>query len=133
MVMKKAVYFPNTSELRSQFMYFIQVLIILLPSFFISTRTQAQNVYSTNAEYKADVKIYVVDASYKADLLVYKQDREYKAEGNKGLWFFTDAAHKADKLVYFVDASYKADIKIYFTDRAYKAGWQKPALIHTMY
>ncbi len=133
MVMKKVAYFPNSCETRSQFIHFLQVLIILLPFFFISMRAQAQNVYSTDAEYKADVKIYVVDASYKADLLVFKQDREYKAEGNKGLWFFTDAAYKADKLVYFVDASYKADIKIYFTDRAYKAGWQKPALIHSMY
>ena len=43
-----------------------------------ASQNYAQKVYSTDADYKADVKVYVVDADYKADLLVYKVDADYK-------------------------------------------------------
>jgi hypothetical protein len=53
--------------------------------------SQAQKIFSVDAEYKANVKVYVVDAEYKADLLVYKENAEYKAGSNDGKWFFVDA------------------------------------------
>lgn len=95
--------------------------------------SQAQSIYSVDAEYKADITVYVVDAEYKADLSVFRVDAEYKADGNKGLWFFTDAEYKADRTIYFVDAEYKADLLIYFVDGAYKAEWEDKSKMHLMY
>jgi len=75
----------------------------------ILSNARSQKIYSTDADYKADIKVYVVDADYKADLLVYKVDADYQANGNEGKWYFTDADYNADKKIYFVDADYKAD------------------------
>ena len=95
--------------------------------------TNAQLVYSVDAEYKADVKVYVVDAEYKADLLVFKENAEYKAGNNDGKWYFVNAEYKAKKKIYFVDAEYKAELKIYFVDAAYKAGWKNSSKKAEMY
>ena len=64
----------------------------------------AQKVYSTNAEYNADVKVYVVDREYQADIVVFRTDKEYNA-----------------------------DLKVYFTDKEYRAGWKNRSKRHLMY
>ena len=59
------------------------VVLFMITVGFIQN-SQAQIIYSTDAEYKADISVYVADAEYKADLVVYKTDAEYKAKGNEG-------------------------------------------------
>ncbi len=93
----------------------------------------AQIVFSTDKEYKADIKVFAVDQAYKADLLVFKVNAEYKAKGNEGKWYFADADYKATKKVYFVDADYKADLRINFVDSDYKSKWIDKSKQHLMY
>lgn len=127
------MYKANNIYIRPQKINLKNILFITAIIIFTALSTQAQNVYSVDAEYKANVKVFVVDAEYKADLLVYKVDAEYKAAGNGGKWFFTDAEYKAKKNVFFVDAEYKSDLKIYFVDAEYKASWKNSAKKQLMY
>jgi hypothetical protein len=99
----------------------------------LSQDINAQKIFSTDADYKADFKVYVVDADYKADLLVYKVDSDYQADGNEGKWYFTDADYKADKKIFFVNADYKADLLIHFANSDYKAGWKKREKMYLLY
>lgn len=114
--------------------YFMKKLIIICVALTgIISNTSAQKIFSTDADYKADVKVYVTDADYKADLLVYKVDADYKAVGNEGKWYFTDADYQAKKKIFFVNADYQADLIIFFVDADYKAKWNKSEKKHLMY
>lgn len=95
----------------------------------------AQKVYSTDSQYRADVKVFVVDHEYQADLVVYRTDKEYRAKKNenKGVWYFTTKEYQADKKIYFTDREYQADLKVYFTDSEYRAGWKKNDKKYLMY
>ena len=68
-----------------------KLIVSIITTFSVLSYSNAQKIYSVDAEYKADVKVFVVDAEYKADLLVFKVDAEYKAGDNNGKWYFTDA------------------------------------------
>ncbi len=102
----------------------IPILIFIL----INQSLQAQKVFQTDAEYKADITVVEVDQEYKADLLVYKVDRDYKASGNEGHWFFTDREYQADFTIFFVEREYQAGIKVFIVDSDYKAGWREESL-----
>ena len=52
----------------------MKIFLYIIGLTLISFKVYAQEIFSVDAAYKAEVKIYVVDAAYKADLLVYRVD-----------------------------------------------------------
>ena len=107
--------------------------ILLILGIFTSSSIHAQQVYSTNNQFSADVSVYVTDNQFSADLLVFKCDSQFSATKNKGLWYFTDNQFSADKVIYFTDNKFSADLIIYFTDNQFAAGWEDSSKIHLMY
>lgn len=101
------------------------IFLILL---FICSITfgNAQKVYDTHKESRADVKVFVVDKEYRADLIVYTTNVDHRAKGNKGIWFIQHNESRADKKICFVNNESRADIKVYFTNTESRAGWKNP-------
>ncbi len=111
----------------------MKILYALVVLFFIPGKNLfAQDVFSVEYGYQADVKVYVVEHDYQADLLVYKVDHSYQADGNQGKWYFTKHDYQADKKIYFVDHDYQADLLICFVDNSYQAGWKEMGKYHLM-
>lgn len=106
---------------------FSALVMVLIPS-----RLAAQNVYSAEQAYQADVEVVVVDYEYQADLLVYKVDYGYQAKGNEGKWYFVDYEYQSDVGIHFVDYEYQADLKICFVKEEYRAGWQDTSKQHLL-
>lgn len=111
----------------------LKMFLLIILTFSLSQIIKAQQVYSSDSKYDADVKIYVVESKYDADLLVYKTESKYNATGNEGLWYFTENKYDADKKVFFTDSKYDADLLIYFTDSKYNASWRNKERIYLLY
>lgn len=99
---------------------FISILFIL--AFAVSAN--AQNVYPSNNESQADVKLYIVNYESQADLCVYDVNNEMLADKDNGIWHFVNYENQAQMKVYFVDNVNKADLKVYFVDKESHAGWK---------
>jgi len=87
--------------------------------FSINTVMNGQNIFKTDYDYQADIKVFIVDYEYQADLCVYMVDYSYQADDD-GLWFMTDY-------------DYQADLKIYIVDYEYQAGWENNSKRHLLY
>ena len=96
--------------------------------FFISSVSliNAQKVFDTHNESRADIKVFVVDKDYRADLIVYTTNQDYRAKGHKGIWFIEHTESRADKKICFVNNESRADLKVYFTNTESRAGWKNP-------
>ncbi len=108
------------------------VALVLLFFAMMPLSSMAQNVYSTDHSYQADVEVYVVDHEYQADLLVYKVDYEYQAKGNEGKWYFVEHEYQSDVNIHFVDHEYQADLNVYFVKEEYRAGWKDTSKKHLL-
>lgn len=98
-----------------------------------SSSCAAQQVFSVDRPYQADINVYVTDRESRADLVVYRVKSPSQATGNEGLWYFTDYKGRADKAIYFVDRESQADLVIYFTDYRSRAGWKSKKKMALMY
>ena len=101
----------------------INILLFILGSFFIAN---AQKVYDTHNESRAQVKVFVVDKDYRADLIVFTTNTEHRAKGNRGIWFIEHNESRADRKICFVNNESRADLKVYFTNTESRAGWKNP-------
>jgi hypothetical protein len=85
----------------------------------------AQNMFISQYEYQADLKVYVVPYEYQCDLKVYKVSYEYQAK-RAGLWYFVPYEYQADCRIYNVKYEYQADLKIFYVEYEYQSGWRDP-------
>ncbi|MCH5232645.1 MAG: hypothetical protein J1E78_03325, partial [Muribaculaceae bacterium] len=101
----------------------IEILCFLTLTFMPA---EAQKVYDTHNESRADVKVFVVDKDYRADLVVFTTNTDSRAKDNRGIWFIEHTESRADKKICFVNAASRADLKVYFTNTESRAGWRNP-------
>ena len=96
------------------------VLVLLISALYVN----AQKVFDTPSESRADVKVFVVDKDYRADLIVYATNTASRANGNKGIWFIEHTESRANKKICFVNSESRADLKVFFTNTESRAGWR---------
>lgn len=103
-----------------------RLFVLIILSFVGNLKGLTQNIYVTNVQPIANIKVFETSVSVQADIIVFKAPSPIYPgiDQNEGIWYFTEVQTLANKIICYTQTPVTADLIVYYTDIPTLAGWQ---------